>query len=263
VSYDLIVRGFAAVPLDQLEAAFADKPWYEIDGDAGGVLLTNTDTGVYLTISPLERHSRHLCYAINYHRPRFFAIEALHVLRELAVRNDWTVYDPQRETPVDFAARPEDAILDAWTEADAALTWQQEPRAQIDAAQAERVWEWNYGRGALQQHYDAQGVAVPKIFFVSEPGSDRVRTAVMWRPGIVALAVPPADQILYEGEVLDPRVLLEVAAYYVRSSNGVPLLQAPRFSLLLSAVEKAKRGRFRGEIVPSDAISEQAANHAG
>jgi hypothetical protein len=263
VSYDLIVRGFAAVPLDQLEAAFALKPWYEIDGDGGGVLLTNTDTGVYLTISPLERRSRHLCYAINYHRPRFFAVEALHVLRDLALRNGWTVYDSQRETPVDFADGPEDAILAAWTQANAALTWQQEPRAQIDAGEAERVWQWNYARAALQQQYEAQGIAIPKIFFVSEPGTGHVRTALMWRPGIVALAIPEADHVLYEGEVLDPRVLLEVAAYYVRSADGVPLLQAPRFSLLLSAIEKAKRGRFKGRIVPSDAISEQPADYAG
>lgn len=267
MSYDLIVRGFDAVPVEQLRQMSGGEPWWEIDGDAGGVLLTNTNTGVYVNIAPADRRARELYYSVNFNRPRFFAREALLTLRELARRHGWNVYDPQREAALSLAPEEIDAMLASWQHANDAVAWETDGRPSLPRAEAERVWQWNYDRPKLEARLAAsdRGLHVPKIFFVHEDGAPEALTMTFWPGGVYGMALPECSYLVYREEagdagwVVDRAALLGEAAYYVTMlpDAGVPALDAPRFSVLLGALQKAKRGPFGASIAASDQILER------
>ncbi len=269
MSYDLIVRGQPYVPLDQIRALFKNRPWMEIDGDPGGVLITNTNTGVYYTISEGDRKKKELLYSINYNRPRFFALEALDALAGLVERFAWNIFDPQRDAALTFAQDELDATLSRWQRENDAVTWPANGRPTIAAQRAHSVWEWNYRRPDLDSAPAVQAlqIYVPRIFFVRSPGDQHARTILIWPKEVHAIALPDVDAIVYRPEsahrgwTIDRKALLDGAAYYrveVPDRGGVCAVNAPRFSLLLSTLEKAKREAFAGEIVPSDALVETA-----
>ena len=266
--YDLIVRGFSKVPLDQLKEAIRAKPWWEIEGDAAGVLLTDNNTGVYVTLAPAQRKAPDLLYPISYNRPRFFALEALLTIADLARTCGWTVHDPQRGADAALSNEEIDAVLDAWQTANDSARRSDEGRPLIARAEALRVWRWNYRRPAAQEHFANEGrdVYVPRIFFVREGNAARARTMLLWPPGVSTIAVPPVDYIVYrekgqeDGACVDRTALLNAAAYYVSAAGapgGVPVVDAPRFSLLLSSLEKAKCGAFSAEIAAADMLAEE------
>lgn len=261
MSYDLIVRGAAQVPLEQIRSAASRSPWLEIDGDERGVLLTNANTGVYVTLTP---DTGDVLYAINYQRPSFFAREGLLMLAEFSQQFAWDVYDPQLQRT--FSREVLADAFASWQRANAAASPQRNG-ARILRYDAARAWEWNYARPQREDALAAAGSSayVPRVFFVQVPGSQDVRTMLLWPQDVRSLLLPQTDLIVYrdvrsqDGAVLDRDALLEAAGYYRSehpAAGGVPLLEAPRFSLLLSAIERSKRGPFQGSIVASDMLAE-------
>ncbi|MFN2449072.1 MAG: hypothetical protein ABR508_04660 [Candidatus Baltobacteraceae bacterium] len=267
MSYDLIVRGFEKVPVGRLKDTFREQPWWEIEGDAGGVMLTDTNTGVYVTIASEDRKARGLCYAINYNRPRFFALEALLTLQMLVHRHGWIVSDPQRSCELTFTAQDNDAVLAAWQRKNDETVWPVNGRPCVAREEATRVWNWNYARPQIDAQCSAldRDLYIPRIFFTQQSGSSDARTMMLWPHGVHGAAMPPVDRIVYRddpdeaGFVVDRDVLLEAAAYYAAPLEppGVPAIEAPRFSLLLSALQKAKRGPFTGSIAACDQLIER------
>ncbi|HET7815418.1 MAG TPA: hypothetical protein VFL13_13715 [Candidatus Baltobacteraceae bacterium] len=261
MSYDLIVRGVHRVPLEQIRSAASRAPWLEIDGDERGVLLTNTNTGVYVTLTP---ENGHVVYAINYQRPSFFAREGLLTIGAFAEQFTWDVYDPQLQT-----AYTRECFADAFA------SWQRgnaeapSPRSGVPIGRfdASRVWEWNYERPQREERLAAANSSayVPRVYFVEAPGIRHARTMMLWPQDVRSLLLPETDYIVFrparsdDGDMVDRAALLEAAAYYAlehETSPGIALLEAPRFSLLLSAIERSKRGRFKGSVVACDMLTE-------
>lgn len=261
MSYDLIVRGLKTVPLEQIQRAAGRAPWLEIDGDERGVLLTNSNTGVYVTLTP---ENGHVLYAVNFQRPSFFAREGLLMIADFVDEYSWDVYDPQLQT-----VYSRDVLADAfasWQRGNAAAPAQRNavPIAKYDAS---RAWEWNYRRPQLEEQLAGVNCSayVPHISFVQIAGGEAAQTMMLWPADVRSLLLPQTDFIVHGparwqgGDLLDRETLLHAAGYYRVDEAAVPgvaLLQASRFSLLLSAIERSKRGPFEGSILASDVLTE-------
>lgn len=261
MSYDLIVRGVKEVPLEQIRIAAKAAPWLEIDGDERGVLLTNANTGVYVTLTPEDGQ---VVYAINYQRPSFFARELLSMLAQFTEAFAWDVYDAQLQAT--YSRELLAQAFAAWQRGNAAAPAPREgvPIAKYDAA---RAWEWNYERPQRESDLAAQNTSayVPQMFYVQMPGATHAQTMMLWPAEVRSLLLPQTDYIVYRparsqsGALVDRGELLEAAGYY-RVQNaaapGIEMLEAPRFSLLLSAIERSKRGPFEGAVVAADMLRE-------
>lgn len=267
MSYDLIVRGFSKVPLDQLKQTFRRLPWWEVEGDSEGVLLTDSSTGVYLTLAPHDRKTAQLSFAVNFNRPRFFALETILTVAMLAEQHGWNVHDPQRRAALRFTGEDIEAILGSWQIANDAIRHSTNSKSPLPRSEAMRVWRWNYERPLIEAKLAEENreIHLPRILFVRGKGAAQAQTMSLWLRDVAALALPPADYLVYRehredtGEIIDRAALLEAAAYYLTTlevTGEVPVLKAPRFSLLLSSLEKAKRGPFPGEVLASDMLVE-------
>ncbi len=240
------------------------EPWYELDGDAGGILLTNTNTGAYVTIAPRKRNED-LVFSINVRRPRFFALEAVLTLERLAAQFNWKIDDPQRGTRLTFDAHECAQTIARWDEENAAAG----PLAggvAIDAQTATRVWRWNYERptNEAQLRRDGGAVTIPRIFFTARTG-ERAHTMALWPADCRSVVLPEVDDIVLRehagdtGTVLNRALLAERAAYYTHLADhqGVPVIAAADQATVQAAIAAAKRAPFTGEIVASDMLREE------
>lgn len=239
MAFEIAVRGVRAVPIEELQSLEDREPWYELFGDTGGALLTNTNTGVYVNFAPPE-DGEGFIYSINVRCPRFFALEALGTLHRLAGLHGWVV-----------DAR---ANIGQWETAHRAAG--ANPRGiHVSSDRAQAVWNWNVS--LPERRASLAPVSVPKIFFVETGGG--VQTMLEWAHGVHRLAVPGVDAVVYRAQdepdrLLDRDVLFKETAYFRRVVDGIAVIDAPRFSVLQAAIDRASRGPFSAEIVAPDML---------
>jgi len=259
--YDLVVRSYGKVPFDRVLEYARAAPWIEVDGDADGVLITNTNTGVYASIAP---EGAQVLFAVHYQRPQFFAREAFMMAQTFIALFGWRLFDPQREIELQGGGDEIEAALSEWRVRNAVHDRRPDAVA-IDARAAADAWNWNYARPQTQRSFaqDDPEREVPRLVYVRAPGVRRARTAAFWTHGVRHILLPASDYLVYRDErsaewIIDRAALAANAAYYSRANqaDGALVVEATRFSLLISALDQSKRGEFRAAVLPADTLIE-------
>lgn len=263
MSYDLLLKGATELPFDDIDTWLGSSEHIELERHADTLVYRNTNTGVYFILEGCEDG---ISVFINYNRPSFFPTEAFLTAIAFAKKFDWTIEDPQLQRSVQRDASELGALLTSWQNGNKLFS--ESATLVASHEMATRTFWYNYRLPKINRELAALGqdVYVPKIFYVGMP-TGNVTTALLWAPGVTAIALPEVDHLLlakqqrlgsgFDFEKIDRDNILEAAAANVRALEPlgeIPTLHFSSQQAVADVLRKAKRLRFDGEIISSDAF---------
>lgn len=218
MSYDLYLKPRSgALSKYRFFSYFEGRGLYTLQGEQAW--YQNEDTGVYFSFELSNTDetaedddpamSYPLSFNMNFFRPSFFVLEAEPELSRVVSDLNCAVFDPQADGmgQGDYDA---ELFVSGWKKGNefgySAVLRDSANRTGVvgmPTAELERIWQWNYSRGDLQQEL-GDSVFVPRIIFFKH-GAGLV-SAVVWSDAIPT-AFPKVDSVVVYRKELAPRKL--------------------------------------------------------
>lgn len=215
MSYDLYFTS-PVISFAEFQGYFEGRSHYQIGGKTAW--YGNKDTGVYFSFDYNDRNTEEVrdeeapvysvMFNINYFRPSYFALEAEVEVSAFAGHFGCQIDDPQTGIQGDY--RRED-FIDGWNSGNhrsyqsilPRLTEADPPVPSMPAEAQERIWRWNYSRGARSEAM-VEDRFIPLIFMVEHEGE--LVSFCVWPDALPSL-LPEVDRLWIARSVLAPKPL--------------------------------------------------------
>lgn len=197
MSYDLFFKsGNRPLSKRQLTSYFAQRDCYTIKADQA--LYSNEDTGVYFCFDYVADNPLAVAFNLNYFRPHFFGLEAAREVSAFVATFGLSLHDPQVDGMGDGPFST-DGFLRGWNAGNrfgykTYLSSDDRPQIHVyPTSGLEQVWNWNFNRKSLQDHF-GDGIFVPIIMFMGVEGRNQARTSIVW-PDAHPIYMPKTDLV--------------------------------------------------------------------